>query len=417
MEGPTLRRDSTQLRNKVRLALAVLLAFLGLASSAQAQAVADPDFWKQTAERQDTVSRFFYRQSPQAIPSSYDPVAEAEQILRQRQAALPPSNPQAPSLWQRIRGVTGKTGLSKPLRALGTIGLAVGTLEVGWQIGSGINAKFLKLGVPPATDGPDYYRWDRIRWLEANSREYYGAFYPAQDGWVIELKQTCCNYSEVDRWFGAPCTFSGFVPPDPFVTQGPAPAAATCWTPDGPSPIDVYWGWAPENALGAPGPIEDYTNQPYGLWSPAPATPPQTTVEESIENELEQPENDLLLDWLNYQLGAPNAEDPVGNGPPNAGIEFIDFEEHFEQHEDDFPEYGDPWEYWQGAVDVVERGDRDPNGSEGVLRCERSDGALIYWDLDKRALVIVKDGKITTFFKPEGPPPADFQYWENECNQ
>jgi hypothetical protein len=42
---------------------------------------------------------------------------------------------------------------------------------------------------------------------------------------------------------------------------------------------------------------------------------------------------------------------------------------------------------------------------------------LIYWDLDKRALVIVDDGKITTLFKPDGPPPADFEYWEAECNK
>jgi hypothetical protein len=47
-----------------------------------AQAVADPDYWKQTAEHRDTVYRFIYGQSPQSIPSGYDPVLEAEEILR-----------------------------------------------------------------------------------------------------------------------------------------------------------------------------------------------------------------------------------------------------------------------------------------------------------------------------------------------
>jgi hypothetical protein len=86
----------------VRLALSVLLAFAALASIHQAQAraqvVADPDYWKQTAEHRDTVYRFVYGQSPQSIPSGYDPVREAEEILRQRQTALAPSTPNASSL-------------------------------------------------------------------------------------------------------------------------------------------------------------------------------------------------------------------------------------------------------------------------------------------------------------------------------
>ena len=45
-----------------RLALCTLLALTALAAihlpAAQAQVVADPDYWKQTAERQNTVNRF-----------------------------------------------------------------------------------------------------------------------------------------------------------------------------------------------------------------------------------------------------------------------------------------------------------------------------------------------------------------------
>ena len=275
------------------LALAALLAFTVLAAahqtSAQAQTVADPDFWRLTPERQATVNRLVYSQSPQAIPSSYDPVAEAEQILRQRQATLPPTNPQAPSVWQQIRGITVKSALSTPPRALGTIALAAGVFEVGWKIGSFANAKFLRLGVPPATDGPQNYQWNKITWRTARSGQYSGAYYPAQDGWVPVLRQTCCRYSEVDRWFNAPCTFSGFVPPAPFATQGPEPSTASCYTPNGNVPVDVYYGWAPENALGAPAPIEPYTNQPYTKSSPAPTPPPQTTVEQSIERSSSSP--------------------------------------------------------------------------------------------------------------------------------
>lgn len=126
-----------------------LVAFVAFCihEPAVAQGV-DSDYWKQAAVRQDTVNRFFYGQSPHAIPSSYDPVREAEQILRQQQRTLPTCNPRSSPLWQQIRGITVKSALSTAPRALGTVGLVVGVFEVGWRIGSGINAKFLKIGVP-----------------------------------------------------------------------------------------------------------------------------------------------------------------------------------------------------------------------------------------------------------------------------
>lgn len=114
--------------------VAVLLAAQG--HEARAQVVPDPDYWKQTAEHRDTVYRFFYRQSPQAVPTAYDPVAEAERVLRERQATLPSSNPQAPNLWQQIRTITVKEALSTPLRALGGVAAGAGALAIGWKMGS-----------------------------------------------------------------------------------------------------------------------------------------------------------------------------------------------------------------------------------------------------------------------------------------
>lgn len=90
-------------RRQVGLGLVTLLAFGALAAvgqdAAHAQATPDPDYWKQTAERRNTVYRFVYSQSPQTIPTSYDAVAEAERItLREAQRTLPPSDPQARSI-------------------------------------------------------------------------------------------------------------------------------------------------------------------------------------------------------------------------------------------------------------------------------------------------------------------------------
>jgi len=225
-----------------------------------------------------------------------------------------PNQPSSEQLHRELRTFRSQgVRVLPPLRLLGTIGLAAEVFHVGWKIGGGLNSKILKIGVPPATDGPDYYRWHRIRWQSARSREYYGAFYPAQDGWVIELKQTCCTYSEVDRWFEQPCTFSGFVPPQPFVTHGPEPSTGTCWTPEGSVTSGVLWGWAPENVLGAPGPVEDYTSQPYShatyYWEGEPAI--RTELETRTRTALESGEYPLLDPWYAHLLDPQTYEDPT----------------------------------------------------------------------------------------------------------
>jgi hypothetical protein len=50
----------------------------------------------------------------------------------------------------------------------------------------------------------------------------------------------------------------------------------------------------------------------------------------------------------------------------------------------------------------------------------QSDQAEIYWDPEREAIVIVKDGKIDTFFPPRNPvDPADTgyarRYFNNAC--
>jgi hypothetical protein len=384
----------------------VALTGLPVLEAASAQ---DVDFWKQAQERQDTVSRFVYRQSPQAVPSGYSPVAEAEEYLRQAQRSLSASNPQAQSVWQQARGLTSKTGLSVAPRVLGSISLAVGTFELGWKVGTGINAKFLRLGVPEQTTDINAAVWDTVRWRSANSGSYFGATYPAQAGWVPEFFYGSFRY---DRWFSSICTsFTGFTPPAPFSVFGPVSSSALCTSFPRPIPAEVMYGWAPENAFGAPGPIEDYTSQSYSRYTPEPTPPAQSTVEQSIEDELDAPENAVLRQWLNYTLGSPGEDDPLGVGEPNPEIEFPGFVEHWTEHGDEFDTpYEDPVEYWRDAADIVERGEiTDPD----VLVCERQrDRALIYWDTDRQALVIVKDGKIVTYFRPDD----GFDYWLDECS-
>lgn len=179
-----------------------------------------------------------------------------------------------------------------------------------------------------------------------------------------------------------------------------------------------------------PGAVTDWTGSEPQQPGVAMQTPPggcyfcngwgqgsnPTLLRQRTQTELEtSPQRyPTLLQWLEYHLYHPGVEDPLGIDPPNPEIEFPGFIEHWEEHEHEFtPAYNDPVEYWRDAADIVERGEvNDPD----ILKCDRpSDGARIYWDSVKRAIVIVKDGKIVTYFKPPGPPPADFDYWMAQC--
>jgi hypothetical protein len=412
----TLSMSSARIQTRPRaawLAALTLAAFAALAcayeGTASAQSVADPDYWEGTAERQNTVNRFVYSHSPQAIPSSYDPVREAEEILRQRARALPPSNAQARAVWSQTQRVTAASRLAPALRSLGTIGLGVGVFELGWKIGTGINAKFLKIGLPEATDDINSYRWNQIRWTTARSQSHSGASWPAEDGWLIWIKQMCCAGVHTNRWFADPCPFNGFSPPSPFVVLAEA-ATTPCQTPDGPVAKVIQYGWAPEDALTPTGPIEPFAGQPADRSSSAGTAPPQSTVEQTIATELDKPENELLRDWLNYELGSPGSEDPLGIGQPRPDIDFPERDEKWRKHDGDFPvPHPDADEYWRDAADVIQKTE---DGWPDFEKCRREhDNADIYWDPERQAIVIVREGVIENFFVPTNPDdPGDAGY-------
>jgi hypothetical protein len=407
-----------------RLGLTVLLAFAVLTIAHQGvafgQTVVDPDYWKQTAERQATVERFVYGQSPQAIPASYDPVREAEQILAQEQRALPASSPEVRTLWTQIRNLTVEEGLSTAPRAMGTIGLAVGVFEIGWKIGSGLNAKFLKIGVPEAiphtnTDFRGNGFGQDLVWHAAGFRaEGGGKVIQPVDGFTwTRIVDGGYRYS---YWkTGTPdsgCDMNRVAPPAELVIETATIAGKDCGYGEDRASTDYHVAYVPDEQLGAPGPIEPYTNQPYSKSSSAPTPPAQTTVQQGIEDALDNPENGVLRDWVNYKLGSPGQTDPTGLGPANAAIEFPDWFDKWQKHGQEFENpYADPVEYRRDATEIVERGDR---GDEGFIKCNRVDGATIYWDPDRRAIVIVKDGKIDNYFPPL-PTEDAFDYFLQQC--
>lgn len=406
--------------------LVVVMAFTWLAavtSTAEATASADPNYWKQTAERRSTVYRLVYSQSPQSVPSTYDPVREAEEVLRQQQRTLPASNPKVPSLWQQLRTTTVRSGLSTPLRALGTVALVAGTFEVGWKLGSGINAKFLKVGVPePPAPGNYNQSSPTITYFQQGTG--LGVWYKHEmpyDGWAFSTYAPEASGQRVYEFYVPPTIWPYWCP----LNSGPGGpfqsliAPAEQYECGGSAQLAAYV--APENALSAAGPVETYTDQPYTQSSEAPSAPAQNTAEAAVTGELDKPEHSDLRNWLNYKLGSPGAQDPTGEGDPNPEIEFPDYVEHWIEHGHEFlapdstPLYDDPAEYWRDAADIVERYTTNPTNPD-ILRCTRTEEGRqddVYWDADKQAIVIVKNGKIVTYFKPGGD---GFQYWLDQCD-
>ncbi|HEX7298544.1 MAG TPA: hypothetical protein VF257_06035 [Solirubrobacteraceae bacterium] len=386
---------------------------MAIGGAATARATPDTDYWTRAADTRDTVYRFVYGQSPQAIPSSYDPVAEAESILQERQAALSPSNPTAPSLWQAMRTTTVRSALSTPLSALGSIALGIGVFEIGWKIGSGANAKFLKLGVPEAipdtnTDFRGNGSYQELWWNPAGYDPYFERVIQPVAGF------TWMRFTD-SGWYGywrtgspeSDCDMNRVAPPAGVTVVTSAFFGPHCGSlPD--RTTDYHLAYVAEDSLGATGPIETYTTQSYDRSSPEPTPPSQSTVEGNIDTALADPDNDELKHWINYQVGSPGESDPSGVGQDNPDIpweSWTDLIRHFETHGDEFDTpYEDLHEYWRDAAEIVEADE---------MSCIRpSDGSKIYWDSERQAIVIVTDGKIQTYFVPD----IGFQYWLTECN-
>ena len=172
---------------------------------------------------------------------------------------------------------------SSEVRTLGTVGLAAGTFSAGWKIGQGIEAKFnVPEPVTHATITGQQLTWVRggyvLRRPASGTNPWNGIpySYPAlampYDGWVWQHQRSAQPawwdwYNDTDlSW----CDTFASPPPAP-VGLDRIEASFECTThpyapPKAVGKTIAYT--APENALRAIGPIEDYTSQPYTRQTP-----------------------------------------------------------------------------------------------------------------------------------------------------
>jgi hypothetical protein len=152
-----------------------------------------------------------------------------------------------------------------------------------------------------------------------------------------------------------------------------------------------------------------YVDQPgatdvtWPSWDATNANPTPTRVRGWVQDQLEnQPgDYDVLRPWIDWSMGVAGAPDPAGVSPNHPGIPFPGVVTHWEDKQDDFPQYGDLWEYWHGAADIIRKADNNEEPAR-YEKCEgRNDDNTYYWDNEDEAIVVVSDvGNILTYFKP-----------------
>jgi hypothetical protein len=267
----------------------------------------------------DAVTELNYRGSAQNVQPGCSSVCQELRAAETRPGGW--STPTTQELGREARNLRVSTGLTNAIRLGYSFTLGLAAFDVGYLIGSGINAKFLRIGLPakspdlsaapqrlvladscspssPCTIGSIYHDQTTItrpayiwRW-DANWNSPYGA-----NWWDWRSNDGNCQHPPP--------------PPDaPNVFESVASSSTCNGDPDLSGTTTSAW-WHTDD-LPATTPLQDYTGQPsdYQDWWP-PADPGFSTTRDRTRTELESPRYPLLNEKLKYELDVPGTCDPV----------------------------------------------------------------------------------------------------------
>lgn len=341
----------------------------------------------------DAIGQWAYRNAP--FPQQTCAATCAE--LLERQYALPSYTRTASelaTLEQRVGLWARAVPVLSRLTLVGTAGY------VGWRIGSGLRTLWMSARTPSTMEVLTFNGATLFPRGQTMVSLWGQPVAAPSPGWLLDSNGLSWFYTVRAQ---SPCPVFPAYPPVPvdgsLLTRDlPQPAGKNCYVrPSGP------WVWnTPEQQGVMFLPAETsapvlHGNQPYSATVAAGSDPGLTAAIDAVRYELEANPSTYgaLIPWLGEGLNL---------------VPFPKFVEKWNDHADEFPEYEDPWEYWKGASDIVRRWE---DGDTGVERCERFDGAFIYYDIQKGHLVIVKNGEIETFFKPDD----GYDYYNHECER
>lgn len=207
------------------------------------------------------------------------------------------------------------------LRFLGTVGLALGAFDLGWKVGTGLNTKLLKIGIPAGGDhGTDYCSGtcpQRLTYTTSLTPfpDWAGPDYPSSEGGVFAWQWTICSFScqtrstrQVPDGGGPACDGDPSIPSSLHVITAMS-AGTRCSA----TPVTTQAGYLLPSELGASAPVDDYTDQPYDVqttsWPDAPTS--QDQLKTRVRAGFEGGEYPFAEAWYAHQLDPQTYEDPT----------------------------------------------------------------------------------------------------------
>lgn len=300
---------------RIALFVGAAIAVLGTLTSA---AYADTLHPKVDAEF-DKIVEFNYRGSAQNVQPGCSAVCQELRAAETRPGGW--STPAAEQLSREARTLRVSTGLTNAIRLGSSFTLGVTAFDVGYLIGSGINAKFLRIGLPAKSPN-----------LSAAPQRLFFASScspssPCSVGSIYHDQATISRPAYIWRWdvawntpYGANwwdwrsndgnCQHPSPPPDAPNVFESIASSSTCNGNPDLSGTTTSAWWYTDD--LPATTPVQDYNGQPsdYEDWWP-PADPGLSTTRTRTRTELESNRYPLLNEKLEYELGVPDACDPV----------------------------------------------------------------------------------------------------------
>jgi len=267
----------------------------------------------------DKVVELNYRGSAQPVQPACGAVCQELRAAETRPGGW--STPAAEQLSRESRTLRVGTGLSNPLRLATSFWLAATAFDVGYLIGSGVNAKFLRVGLPAKS--PDLSAAPQ-RLIYADSCSPSS---PCPIGSIYHDQTTITQPAYIWHWdaawdspYGAnwwdwrsndsDCQHPSPPPDAPNVFETVASSSTCLGDPDHAGTTTSAWWYLDD--LPATSPVQDYAGQPSDFqdWWP-PADPGLSTTTTRTRTELESNRYPVLNEKLEYELGVPEVCDPV----------------------------------------------------------------------------------------------------------
>lgn len=211
--------------------------------------------------------------------------------------------------------------LDTPPGAIGALVLGPQAFIKGFDIGSGLNRKYFRLGLPAKGVGSPAS--PALRFLTQGTRVGTGAnMVMPKDGWVLSWCLGCGSTEFLVFPDGSASNgdcISAYQQP-PHGLSALMGDYSACNTHTGPYPglvVDMQYAafWTDEYGSEAFDwyPMEDYTGQPGTTHIPDPSSLSQSTADANVAGELRNnpDEYSILIPWLRWTTGEPNACDPT----------------------------------------------------------------------------------------------------------